>query len=1394
LTVANTIELGRTFLKLLEIVSSYNHEEAIDRSRAISKPLEWDSILAKWCVVVLGEAGTGKTTEFQRQVARLVKDDKYAFFVTIEELAEKELVATLHPADSERLTRWENSTDEAMFFLDSLDEAKLHGGSLNRALITWLQAIKKNPLAARLYLSCRASDWLAETDMSVLRENFPLPQDPSDKEREARNPVLVHLAPLVENQILSLAEHLSIPCVDAFMEALSGTNAASFAQRPKDVEWLGRYWRQNKAIPTLRKLIDFNIQEKISEKPERGSELSDERCREGCESLAGIAVLTGHRSFQIPQVGLTRTEDDSIPPKQVLGSWSDKHITELLTRALFDEASFGRVKFHHRSVQEYLAARWLLSLLDRGLRRRKLEEALFPQGPAGRFLPHHLAPTAAWLALFDSSVLQKMIEIAPEHLIDEGDPDALPSETRSEILGAYVLKNQGRQHIYHLFDRASLGRFASSGLATTINKLLEDNNIGEDIKGTLAKIVADGPIYDCGENCLRIALDTSCGSKLRYSAIHAVKSAGTDAQLIRLKQLLCKGQPVLGFDLAGALVRVLFPGHISSDELVSMIRRLPRKPRNQITSLDVVLGYEVPNISSLEYRAELLKLFLSEATNGDLSAQPVVDMVWLIGPAAKLLASILDDSSEDNRPAEATEALSFFERQDQSVYGYLAGKEIRDAVERNEDVRRQLFWQRAEKKRKPNGRLPTRYWDVSDTASLFDMGVQDIKWLTKDAATHADPLAQLLAFDTLLNIIPAPTSGDEAYDNQLLNLAESDKRFSKRFERFRRAPRQPTPHYMKYRRIHEAQKLREKKQHEANKKLLEANIDDIRAGNAQNLLHYLYRKSTESMGSSYGDVDIESLRGLFGDVIAESTRAGLKEFWRGLNPKLPHERGDPTKTPMVYALGLAGVGLDIVDDINLSELSEKEISIAIRLACWELNRLPDWLSDIAAINPVFVANILSPIIRAEYFTIDIETAPTDFLRKLLSTGEPLIASLKAEILSLLLNRVPRNISALNSCLEIVLMRRPEGFHPEFGKVALRRCERAGKNNAIFASWWVAWNEIDTLKAMKYLLYRLKKARKEKAYSIVCAVLIRLESLSESCSPVELDLPKQTGTLEQMIPLVYSIVRPSDDIKHEVTYTPGSRDIAQDMRRMLVSWLINSDDPRRVAALRRLADLPVLSRERDWFLHLADEVQIPSTANQPWALDEAIKWSNRHCREPTTTKSLYQAALDRLDDIKMWVELSEYSPRELFALGGSKVQESHFQVLFASELHHRSLRHFSVAREEEVAHRRKPDIRLHSPSCGDRPIGIELKIAERWSYSELRSALKDQLVGQYLTDIDASCGILLLCSFGAKKKWKVKPGRLLSFAELVEALNKEAIETAQRSPNIEELSVVGIDFH
>lgn len=132
--MSNQIELDRRFL---EIKSS--EEDDVAQARVLFGLLDnvsWDSVLGERCAVILGEAGTGKTTEFRLRCKLLAEAGQPAFFLPVENLAtERVTVTALLGADEEgRFSAWTTATNSiAYFFLDTVDEARLRNKSLRSA-------------------------------------------------------------------------------------------------------------------------------------------------------------------------------------------------------------------------------------------------------------------------------------------------------------------------------------------------------------------------------------------------------------------------------------------------------------------------------------------------------------------------------------------------------------------------------------------------------------------------------------------------------------------------------------------------------------------------------------------------------------------------------------------------------------------------------------------------------------------------------------------------------------------------------------------------------------------------------------------------------------------------------------------------------------------------------------------------------------------------------------------------------------------------------------------------------------------------------------------------------------------------------------------------------------
>ena len=114
----------------------------------------WDKILLSPRVLLISEAGAGKTRECQAQRDRLLAAGEAAFFFDLATLATAPLRDTLLPEEESRFDTWlVSQSDVATFFLDSIDELKLTLGSFKLALTRFARALGGQISRARIVVT-----------------------------------------------------------------------------------------------------------------------------------------------------------------------------------------------------------------------------------------------------------------------------------------------------------------------------------------------------------------------------------------------------------------------------------------------------------------------------------------------------------------------------------------------------------------------------------------------------------------------------------------------------------------------------------------------------------------------------------------------------------------------------------------------------------------------------------------------------------------------------------------------------------------------------------------------------------------------------------------------------------------------------------------------------------------------------------------------------------------------------------------------------------------------------------------------------------------------------------------------------------------------------------------
>jgi hypothetical protein len=279
----------------------------------LSSTFGWDELLRSRRVLIVSEAGTGKTYECQAQQDKLWKAGEPAFFLDLATLAGSSVREMLGgEGEEERLDAWLRSQSEiATFFLDSIDELKLTLGKFDQALKRLNKALDKALAGqlgrARIILTTRP----VPIDRELIVRHLPIPvpggAEPTAEafadmamNRSKKKPAVpkawrnVGLTPLSHDQMREFAALQGVPDPDALLADIHQRDAEEFAGRPQDLVELCSDWREHHRIRSHREQVETNIATKLKPSIERKerAELSQERAIEGASRLVLAAMLT----------------------------------------------------------------------------------------------------------------------------------------------------------------------------------------------------------------------------------------------------------------------------------------------------------------------------------------------------------------------------------------------------------------------------------------------------------------------------------------------------------------------------------------------------------------------------------------------------------------------------------------------------------------------------------------------------------------------------------------------------------------------------------------------------------------------------------------------------------------------------------------------------------------------------------------------------------------------------------------------------------------------------------------------------------------------------------------------------------------------------------------------
>lgn len=552
------------------IVSRYVRPVKKDGNPSVENPtqsLEDFRDQAAW--ILLGEPGAGKSSVFEHEAKA-----HGGIVLSVAEF--------LEDLDAD----WQGRT----LFLDGLDETRAGGGD-DRVLFKIRSRLKKlgNP---SFRIACRAADWFGSTDRETMAVGSP----------DGELPVLL-LEPLGERDILDiLRSNHGVEDPEAFVHKASEQGVDGLLSNPQTLGLLAQAVRGEQWPATRQQTFELAC-EKLAEEASkqhrdklRSRPLPVDKLLEAAGQLCAALLLAEKTGIALDR----ESADARFPALEEFSPPDLEMAAGAVQRKLF-RASVSReerVEPIHRSIAEFLAARWLaMQVDDRGLPLGRVLNLLL--GTDGRTVAG-LRGLYGWLALHCHAARSLLIDADPLTVVIYGDAKPMPRLDKQRILAA--LGQEAERHTafgWQVQRTQAYGSLADPELSNDFAAILNSPERGDAAQAfacCVLEILAQGErLPDLASTVLALVTDDTRWDRARMSALEVwIKLDGSATEALALLDAITSGQISDPDDeLAGILLGHLYPQEITAANLLRYWHT--PKDRDFIGSFASFWGDELPN-------------------------------------------------------------------------------------------------------------------------------------------------------------------------------------------------------------------------------------------------------------------------------------------------------------------------------------------------------------------------------------------------------------------------------------------------------------------------------------------------------------------------------------------------------------------------------------------------------------------------------------------------------------------------------------------------------------------------------------------------------------------------------------------------------------------------------